>query len=175
MLADSGYFSAANVDACANAGIEPLIAIGRQTHYPPLGERLATAAGKSDARRGHGPPPEDTRRQKAQRPAQADTEPVFGIIKAVLGFRQFSMRGYQKVCGEWNLVTMAGNIKRTFALIPASWDFSSRRRGNAWLQTPEMTFREPTPGPNTSSGRPTAFYLRPRTSVRQPALHRVLR
>jgi hypothetical protein len=45
MLADSGYFSAANVDACANAGIEPLIAIGRQTHYPPLGERLATAAG----------------------------------------------------------------------------------------------------------------------------------
>jgi len=35
--------SGANVEACANAGIEPLIAKGRQTHYPPLGERLAQA------------------------------------------------------------------------------------------------------------------------------------
>ena len=41
LLADSGYFSAANVDASAKAGIEPLIATGRQPHYPPLSERLA--------------------------------------------------------------------------------------------------------------------------------------
>jgi hypothetical protein len=37
MLADSGYFSAANVAACVAAEIEPLIAMGRQSHYPPLG------------------------------------------------------------------------------------------------------------------------------------------
>lgn len=43
-------------------------------------------------------------------------EPVFGIIKNVLGFRQFSMRGLKKAHGEWQLVCMAWNIKRMFAL-----------------------------------------------------------
>ena len=47
-------------------------------------------------------------------------EPVFGIIKSVLGFRQFSLRGLDKVRGEWSLVTMAWNIKRMFALKPAA-------------------------------------------------------
>lgn len=120
LLADSGYFSAANVDACAKAGIEPLIAAGRQAHYPPLGERLAEP-----------PPPENPTAVEvmAHRLKTADgkklyalrkqtPEPVFGIIKSVLGFRQFSMRGLEKACGEWNLVTMAWNIKRMFALNP---------------------------------------------------------
>jgi antitoxin component HigA of HigAB toxin-antitoxin module len=43
-------------------------------------------------------------------------EPVFGIIKSALGFRQFSMRGLEKARGEWSLVTMAWNKKRMFAL-----------------------------------------------------------
>ena len=43
-------------------------------------------------------------------------EPVFGIIKSVLGFRQFSLRGLEKVRGEWSLVTMAWNLKRMFVL-----------------------------------------------------------
>ena len=46
-------------------------------------------------------------------------EPVFGIIKSVMGFRQFSLRGLDKVKGEWNLVTLAWNVKRMFALQPA--------------------------------------------------------
>src|SRR5471032_1048232 len=41
LLADTGYFSEANVNACAAAGIDPLIAQGRQSHYPPLAERTA--------------------------------------------------------------------------------------------------------------------------------------
>ena len=41
---------------------------------------------------------------------------MFGIIKSVLGFRQFSLRGLDKVRGEWSLVTLAWNIKRMFAL-----------------------------------------------------------
>ena len=41
LLADSGYFSAANVEACRQANFEPLIAMGRQTHHPPLDERFA--------------------------------------------------------------------------------------------------------------------------------------
>jgi hypothetical protein len=45
-------------------------------------------------------------------------EPVFGIIKSVMGFRQFLLRGIDKVRGEWSLVTMARNMKRLFVLCP---------------------------------------------------------
>jgi hypothetical protein len=55
-------------------------------------------------------------------------EPVFGIIKSALGFRQFLLRGLDNVRGEWNLVTMAWNMKRMFVLAaanhhlpPAAW------------------------------------------------------
>ena len=64
-----------------------------------LAHRLATPHGKKlYARRKHTP------------------EPGFGIIKSVLGFRQFLLRGLDKVRGEWSLVTMACNMKRIFAL-----------------------------------------------------------
>ena len=46
-------------------------------------------------------------------------EPEFGVIKSALGFRQFSLRGLDKVRGEWSLVTMAWNLKRMFVLAPA--------------------------------------------------------
>ena len=63
-----------------------------------------------------------------ERPVQASwlalrkhtPEPVFGIIKSALGFRQFLLRGLGKVRGEWNLVTMAYNVKRRFALAAAA-------------------------------------------------------
>jgi Transposase DDE domain len=45
---------------------------------------------------------------------------TFGIIKSVLGFRQFLLRGQDRVRGEWNLVTMAWNMKRMFALCPSA-------------------------------------------------------
>jgi hypothetical protein len=45
-------------------------------------------------------------------------EPVFGIIKSVMGFRQFSLRGWKKVTGEWNLVCLAWNLKRMAVLRP---------------------------------------------------------
>ena len=43
-------------------------------------------------------------------------EPVFGIIKSVMGFRQFLLRGLEKVSGEWDLVCLAYNVKRLWAL-----------------------------------------------------------
>ena len=46
-------------------------------------------------------------------------EPVFGIIKSVLGFRQFLLRGIETVRGEWSLVTMSWNLKRMFTLCSA--------------------------------------------------------
>ena len=119
VLGDNGYFSAANVTACATAGIEPLLALGRAPHHPSLAERFAPAP----------PAPKDPTPLEAMAHRLATPEgktlygrrkhtpePVFGIIKSVLGFRQFLLRGLDKVRGEWSLVTMAWNMKRIFAL-----------------------------------------------------------
>ena len=47
-------------------------------------------------------------------------EPVIGIIKEVLGFRQFSLRGLSAAAGEWSLVCLAFNLKRLHTLSFAS-------------------------------------------------------
>jgi len=47
---------------------------------------------------------------------QQTVEPVFGIIKSVLGFRQFRLRGVQKVSLEWTLVCLAYNLRRLHRL-----------------------------------------------------------
>jgi transposase len=122
LLADTGYFSAGNVDACDKAGVEPVIAMGRQPHHPPLSERFEKAP---DAPKN--PTLVEAMAHKLKTPAgralyalrKQTPEPVFGIIKSVLGFRQFSLRGLDKVRGEWSLVTMAWNLKRMFVLAPA--------------------------------------------------------
>jgi transposase len=123
LLADNGYFSAVNVTACAAANIEPLIATGREPHHPSLTERFAAApAAPQDltqvqamAHRLKTPEGKKLYALRKQVP-----EPVFGIIKSVLGFRQFLLRGLDRVRGEWSLVTMAWNIKRMFALCPSA-------------------------------------------------------
>jgi hypothetical protein len=123
LLADNGYFSAANVAACAAAGIEPLIAAGRQPHHPSLSERVAAAPPVPD-----NPTPVEAMIHRLQTAdgkklyalRKQTPEPVFGIIKSVLGFRQFLLRGLDNVRGEWSLVTMAWNMKRMFALSPAA-------------------------------------------------------
>jgi transposase len=122
MLADNGYFSAANVAACTAADIEPVIAMGRQPHYPPLAERCANTPPPLE-----NPTPVEAMAYRLKTPAgrklyalrKQIPEPVFGIIKSVMGFRQFLLRGIDGVRGEWSLVTMAWNMKRLFALSPA--------------------------------------------------------
>jgi len=122
LLADTGYFSAANVETCQTAGIAPLIALGREAHHPSLSERFAEAPSAPDdptavEAMAHRLKTLEGRKLYAQR--KHTPEPVFGIIKSVLGFRQFLLRGLDKVRGEWNLVTMAWNLKRMFVLSPA--------------------------------------------------------
>src|SRR5919112_744036 len=119
LLADTGYFSAANVEACQTAGIAPLIALGREGHHPSLGERFAEAPPAPDdptpvEAMAHRLKTLEGRKLYAQR--KHIPEPVFGIIKSVLGFRQFLLRGLDAVRGEWRLVTLAWNLKRMFAL-----------------------------------------------------------
>jgi transposase len=123
LLADNGYFSAANVTACATANIEPLIATGREPHHRSLTERFAAApAAPQD------PTPVQAMAHRLKTPQgkklyalrKQVPEPVFGIIKSILGFRQFLLRGLDRVRGEWSLVTMAWNMKRMFALCPSA-------------------------------------------------------
>jgi transposase len=123
LLADNGYFSEGNVNACAAAGIEPVIAMGREAHHPTLTERFA-----EDPAAPENPTPVEAMRHRLQTKEgkkryalrKQTPEPVFGIIKAVIGFRQFMLRGLNKVRGEWSLVTMAWNMKRMFALAGAN-------------------------------------------------------
>lgn len=123
LLADNGYFSATNVAACEAAGIEPMIATGREVHHPSLDERFAAATPAPND-----PTPVEAMAHRLRTPEgkklyglrKQTPEPVFGIIKSVMGFRQFLLRGIDNVQGEWSLVTMAWNVKRMFALSAAA-------------------------------------------------------
>ncbi len=119
LIADSGYYSEANVRECENKGIEPYIAVDRQSHNQSVWERFIEPP----------PLPEDadavTRMKhrlkttvgKAVYAVRKSTvEPVFGVIKAAMGFDQFLLRGCAAVNGEWDLVCIAWNIKRLHAL-----------------------------------------------------------
>jgi len=121
LLADAGYFSEANVDACEAAGIEPLIAVKRDEHHPHYAERFSKPP---ELPANPTPVQRMTHRLKtgAGRAAYAlrksTVEPVFGIIKSVMGFRQFLTRGLDNVQGEWTLVCLAWNLKRMAVLRP---------------------------------------------------------
>jgi hypothetical protein len=119
LLADAGYFSQSNVEKCEGESIVPYIAAERQQHNAPLQDRFTDAEplpGPTD------PVTEMKHRLKtiAGKAVYANrkctVEPVFGIIKAAMGFRQFLLRGLDRVAGEWDLVCIAYNIKRLHAL-----------------------------------------------------------
>ena len=119
---DNGYFSEANITALKKRGIDPYIATGREAHHkswrtffkeydaPPKGAsptikmayKLQTEIGQS-----------------IYRLRKCTVEPVIGIIKEIMGFRQFSLRGLEAAAGEWTLVCLAFNLKRMHTLIVA--------------------------------------------------------
>lgn len=119
LIADAGYYSAENVERCTAHGIEPYIASGREPHHPPLAERLRPAAPIAEAA-------SDVERMKQRlrtiegreiyAKRKCTVEPVFGIMKAVLGFRQFLLRGARAVEQEWTLMCMGWNLKRLHRL-----------------------------------------------------------
>jgi len=119
LLTDNGYFSAANVEHCIEAKIEPLLAAGRDGHHPHWEDRfteppdLAEPASAVDRMKHR---LKTLRGRKLYGLRKQTVEPVFGIIKSVMGFRQFLLRGLEAVRGEWSLVTMAWNIKRMAVL-----------------------------------------------------------
>jgi transposase len=120
-LADTGYYSEKNVTACVTAKIEPLIAVKREAHHPGWRERFSEPEPLAE-----GASALETMKHKlktrAGRAAYAlrkqTVEPVFGIIKSVMGFRQFLLRGLDNVTHEWTLVCLAWNLKRMAVLRP---------------------------------------------------------
>jgi hypothetical protein len=118
---DNGFFSAHNILALAQRRIEPYIATGREAHHKDLNTLFGNPFPQ---------PPEDATSlekmayklsteigQAIYRLRKCTVEPVIGIIKEILGFRQFSLRGLQKVAGEWLLVCLAFNLKRLHVLM----------------------------------------------------------
>jgi transposase/IS5 family transposase len=121
LLADTGYFSQANVAACTAARMTPLIAVKRDEHHPDWRARFTEPV----ALAGDASPVavmKHALKTRAGRAAYAlrkqTVEPVFGIIKSVMGFRQFLLRGLENVQNEWTLVCLAWNLKRMAVLRP---------------------------------------------------------
>lgn len=124
LLADTGYFSGANVNACIEDDIQPSLAVARDQHHLSVFDRFAVdnpAPITEDPvmLMKHQLTTESGRALYALR--KQTVEPVFGIIKHVMGLRQFSMRGLTKVAGEWTLATLAWNVKRmnVLRIVPA--------------------------------------------------------
>ncbi len=101
LLADTGYFSEKNVQTCVQSQVIPLIAVKRDEYYPGWRDRftepeaLAEGASSVDAMR-HALKTRTGRAAYALR--KKTVEPVFGIIKSVMGFRQFLLRGLESNC-----------------------------------------------------------------------------
>jgi len=122
LLADTGYRSESNTKLCHAANMTPYLAGGRESHHPPVEQRFTeppALAPDADVVQAmdHRLATVEGRAIYAQR--KSTVEPVFGIIKSVLGFRQFHLRGLDAASGEWTLVTMAWNLKRLFNLTSA--------------------------------------------------------
>ena len=113
IIADNGYYSAANVETAERRGVSPLVATGRERYdalkteepEPELSDD-ATALDRMKRRLKS----KEGRALYARR--KCTVEPVFGIIKHVMGLRQFNLRGLENVRGEWTLVSIAWNLKR---------------------------------------------------------------
>jgi transposase len=119
LLADSGYCSEKNLEHLEDKGIDAYLATERQKH-----------GGKAASKHGPLPPGAnrvDHMRRKLQTKVgaaiyaarKAIVEPVFGQIKRARGFRQFSLRGIEKVQAEWALVCTTHNILKIYRLMNA--------------------------------------------------------
>lgn len=118
---DAGYFSLTNIEGLQERQIDPYIATGRQSHRSFWQQVMAQTPD---------PPAADAPlRLKMAYKLQTEegkafyclrkctVEPVIGIIKETMGFRQFSLRGLTKAAGEWSLVCLAFNLRRLHVLM----------------------------------------------------------
>src|SRR6516225_1956554 len=124
VLADHGYVNGPILEQIQNQGMEAFVALSAQAHERRRYDLRDQKQRRENPRHNRAPvlvameqklATAEARKRYLRR--QASVEPVFGIIKRVLGFRPFSLRGLQKVTLEWNLVCVAYNLKRLHKLI----------------------------------------------------------
>lgn len=99
-VADAGYYSEGNIKKCPE-NITPIIAKSKESHNSYIEQILHPTSDKL---------------KEIYRKRKQTVEPVFGIIKEVLGFRRFSLRGKENIDNEWGLVCLSYNLKRMFNL-----------------------------------------------------------
>ena len=115
LLADAGYFSEHNIHQCEDNKVTPYISFGKDRHNQPLEKRF-----KVEEPLPENPTVVEKMKHRLQTKEgkeiyalrKSSVEPVFGVIKHVIGFRQFMLRGFEKAKGEWNLICIAYNLKR---------------------------------------------------------------
>ena len=127
VLADSGFYSEAAVRAVEqtpagqSTGTTVYAALEKKEHHRTVSDLekkdepalSAPGAGLSEVMKHRLKTKDGKARYKLR---QQTVEPVFGIIKSVMGFRQFLLRGLEKVGLEWQLVCVAINLKRLHIL-----------------------------------------------------------
>jgi len=110
VVADAGYRSEANFEQAEAMKVEVIVALGREGKADTLEVTPTNAA--TLRMKGKLATPEG---KAAYSRRKVIVEPVFGWVKRVVGFRQFSLRGLANVTGEWNLVCLATNLRRMSA------------------------------------------------------------
>ena len=113
--ADAGYYSAKAVDDLQALGVDPYVAPEQTRHgrvVPPAPRgRIPKQLSPRDRMRRK----LQTKRGRQRYALRMETvEPVFGQIKAGRGFRQFLLRGLEKVNGEWSLICTGHNLLKLF-------------------------------------------------------------
>jgi transposase len=107
VIADAGYRSDENFERLETKKVDGVVALGREgkPDAPPISlAKKATQRMKEKLASPEG--------EAAYRRRKVIVEPVFGWIKNILGFRQFSFRGLTKTTAEWHLVCLAMNLRR---------------------------------------------------------------
>jgi hypothetical protein len=124
VLCDAGYFSEDNLKAVEEAGMEAFIPAGREKHNEELKSRMDGAGPEPEEgtvvkeRTAHKMKTDAGRKEYGKR--KGTSEPVFGIIKKVMGYCSFMTRGFENVQKEWTLVCIAYNLKRLSTLFNES-------------------------------------------------------
>ena len=119
-VADAGYFSENNIVECEQKNISPIISSSKEEHNSFLANILNP--GPTSDVHCVTPVEKMTEKLKSQqgkeiyKKRKQTVEPVCGIIKEILGFRRFSLRGEAKTDAEWSLVCSAYNLKRLFKM-----------------------------------------------------------
>ena len=127
VLVDSGFYSAAAVQAVEQksdgtpSGLTVYAAVGKQSHHQTVADLLpqpepAPLAADASPKEKMAHRLQTSVGKQLYKLRKQTVEPAFGIIKSVLGFRQFLLRGQEKVSLEWLLVCVSYNFKRLFTL-----------------------------------------------------------